>query len=49
MQVVVNKCFFLNPEKIFGVDPSCRFREKRKNAPLIPKCDVTDITKGSLL
>jgi len=22
--------FFLNPEKKFGEDPSCRFREKRK-------------------
>jgi len=30
MQVVVNKYFLLNPEKNFGVDPSCRFREKRK-------------------
>jgi len=29
MQVVINKCFLLNSEKIFGADPSCRFREKR--------------------
>jgi len=28
MQVVKNKYFLLNPEKNFGVDPSCRFREK---------------------
>jgi len=30
MQVVKNKCFLLNPKNI-GADPSCRFREKRKN------------------
>jgi len=30
MQVVMNKCFLLNPEKNFGADPSGRFREKRK-------------------
>jgi len=29
MQVEMNKCFLLNPEKNFGADPSCRFREKR--------------------
>jgi len=29
MQVVMNKRFFLNPEKKFGANPSCRFREKR--------------------
>jgi len=28
MQVVMNKCFLLNP-KIFGADPSCPFRENR--------------------
>jgi len=39
---VVKKSFLLNPEKNFGIDPSCRFREKRKNAPLIPKNDVTE-------
>jgi len=33
MQAVVNKYFLLNPEKI---------REKRKNAPLIPKSYVTE-------
>jgi len=32
MQVVTNKCFLLNREKEFGTDPSCRYREKRKNA-----------------
>jgi len=40
--VVINKCFLLNPEKKFGADPSCRFREKAKDAPLIPKNDVTE-------
>jgi len=25
----MNKCFLLNPEKKFGADLSCRFREKR--------------------
>jgi len=29
IQVVMNKCFFQNPEKNFGANPSCRFREKR--------------------
>jgi len=48
MQVVINKCFLLNPEKNFGADPFCRIREKSKNAPLIPKNDVTD-PKASLL
>jgi len=35
MQVAMNKCFLLNPEKKFGADPSCSFREKRTNR-LIP-------------
>jgi len=38
MQVVMNKCFLLNPEKKVGADPSCRFREKT----LIPRNDVTE-------
>jgi len=29
MQVVMNKYFLLNPDKNFGADPFCRFREKR--------------------
>jgi len=41
MQVVM-KCFLLNPEKKFGTDPSCRFREKRNNTPLIPINNVTE-------
>jgi len=27
MQVVMNKCFLLNPKKNFGADPSCHFWE----------------------
>jgi len=38
MQVVLDKYFFLNPKKI-GANSSCRFE---KNAPLIPKNDVTE-------
>jgi len=37
IQVVINKCFLLNPEKKFGADTSGRLREKRKNAPLNPR------------
>jgi len=40
----MNKCFLINSEKKFGIDPSFRFREKLKNAPLIPKNDVTEPT-----
>jgi len=42
MQVVLNKCFHLKSEKKISADPFCRFREKRKNAPLIPKNDITE-------
>jgi len=28
MQVVMNKCFLLNPEKKIGADPFCCFRGK---------------------
>jgi len=37
----MNKCLLLNPEKKFGADPSCRFRENAKNTPLILKNDVS--------
>jgi len=40
MQVVLKKCFLLNPEKKISADPSCRFREKHT---LIPKSDVTEL------
>jgi len=33
VQVLINKCFLLNPEKKIGADPSCRFRKKRQKAP----------------
>jgi len=39
MQVVINKCFFLNLEKKFGADPSFRFDKNPKN---IPKNDVIE-------
>jgi len=42
MQVVINKCFLLNPEKKFGADLSCCFREKCKNAHFNLKNDVTE-------
>jgi len=29
MQVAMNKCFLLNPEKKVGANLSCRFRDKR--------------------
>jgi len=32
MQVVINKCFLLNPENKFGANLSCRFQEKRHRA-----------------
>jgi len=37
-----NEQGFLNYEKNFGAGSFCRFREKHKNAPLIPKNDATD-------
>jgi len=30
MQVVLDKCYILNQEKIFGADMSYRFQEKHK-------------------
>jgi len=49
MQIVMNKCLHLNPEKKFRADPYCRFREKRKKSlTLIPKNDVTE-PKAKLL
>jgi len=39
MQVVFNKCFLLNSEKILA---QIRFVVFEKNAPLIPKNDVTE-------
>jgi len=48
MQVAMNKCFLLNPEKKISADPSCRFREKRKNAHFTSENDVTE-SKARLL
>jgi len=43
VQVVMNKCFVPNPEKKIIADPSCRFREKRKNDALeFRKNDITE-------
>jgi len=44
MQVVMNKCFLLNPEtkKIGIADVSCRFQKMQKMHTLIPKNDVTE-------
>jgi len=39
MQVVINKCFLLNPEKSLA---QIRLVVFKKNAPLIPKNDVTE-------
>jgi len=39
MQVVMNKCFLLNPKKKIRANPFCRFRDKRT---LIPKNDVIE-------
>jgi len=36
------KCFLPNPGKKIGTGPSCRFREERENAFLIPKNDITE-------
>jgi len=45
MQVVMNKCFLLNPEKLLV---QIRIVVFEKNAPLIPKNDVTE-PKAKLL
>jgi len=49
IQIVINKCFLLNPEKKkFGADPSCHFRENAKTHTLIPKNNVNEL-KAKLL
>jgi len=42
MQVVMNKCFLINPEKKFGADPLVVFEKNAKKHTLIPKNDVTE-------
>jgi len=41
MQVVMNKCFLLNPEKKIGADLSCCLRKLQKMHTLISKNDIT--------
>jgi len=41
MQVVINKCILLNSKKIWRKSV-LSFKKNAKNAPLIPKNDVTD-------
>jgi len=43
MQVVMNKSFLLNPEKKFGIEPPCFFREKRQN-----RCTPTHINSEKM-
>jgi len=42
MQVVINKCFLLNPEKNFAQIRFVVLERNAKHAPLIPKNDVTE-------
>jgi len=42
MQVVINKCFLLNPEKKLAQIRLDVFEKNAKNAPSIPKNDVTE-------
>jgi len=42
MQFVINKCFLLNPEKNLAQIRFVVFEKNAKNAPVIPKNDVTD-------
>jgi len=42
MQVVMNKCFLLNPEKNLVQIRLVVFEKNAKNTPLIPKNDVSE-------
>jgi len=42
MQVVINKCFLFNPKKNLAQIHLVVFEKNEKNAPLIPKNDVTE-------
>jgi len=42
MQVVINKCFLQNPEKNLAKICFVVLEKNAKNAPLIPKNDVTE-------
>jgi len=48
MQVIVNKCFLLNPEKIWRRFVLSFSRKTKKTHTLIPKNDVTE-PKAKLL
>jgi len=48
MQVVINKCFILNPEKNLALIRFVVFKKNAKTHTLIPKNDVTE-PKASLL
>jgi len=43
MQVVIDKCFLLNPEKKLAQIRIVVFKKNAKTAPLIPKNDVTEL------
>jgi len=42
MQVIMNKCFLLNPKKSLAQIRLIVFEKNEKDAPLIPKHDVTE-------
>jgi len=46
MQVVIIKCFLLNPEKNLAQIHLVVFKKNAKNAPLIPKNDVIEPKLG---
>jgi len=46
MQVLINKCFLLNPEKILVQIRIVVFEKNAKSVPLIPKSDVTEPKAG---
>jgi len=48
MQVIINKCFLLNPKKNLAQIRLVVFQKNAKTAPLIPKNDVTE-PKAKLL
>jgi len=48
MQVLINNCFLLNPEKNLALIRLVVFEKNAKNAALIPKNDVTEL-KARLL
>jgi len=49
MQVVLNKCFLLNPQKNLALIRLVVFEKNAKNASLIPKNYVTELKAIKLL